>query len=125
MRALATVAFGALVAAGCGGGGGDDGPVYVEPKGPATEEFTIDAENFAFTPDAITAAPGIAELTLTSIGGIHDLVFDGAYRGFRLGEVGTGETASKKLDLEAGSYTFYCSLQGHRAAGMEGTLTVD
>ena len=31
---------------------------------------------------------------------------------------------SKKIDLKPGKYTFYCSIPGHRAQGMEGTLTV-
>ncbi len=123
-RCAALAAVVAVVAVGCGGGDDDGGgQSYVEPKGPATETIAIDAENFSFTPDEVDAEPGIAEISLTSTAGLHDLVFDGAFPGFRL-EAGTGDTDTKKIELEPGTYEFYCSLSGHRAAGMEGTLTV-
>ena len=96
----------------------------VEPKGPSTETIAIEAGNFYFKPDTITATPGIATITLTAANGIHDLVFDGAYPGFLLEADGGGGAQSKKIDLKPGKYTFYCNIPGHRAAGMQGTLTV-
>ncbi len=40
-------------------------------------------------------------------------------------DIVTGESTSASGSLEAGTYTFYCSVDGHQAAGMEGTLTVE
>lgn len=36
----------------------------------------------------------------------------------------TGGTKTLTLSLKPGTYTFYCSVPGHRQAGMEGTLSV-
>lgn len=35
-----------------------------------------------------------------------------------------GGTSTVSAELKPGRYTFYCSVAGHQAAGMEGTLTV-
>jgi plastocyanin len=122
--ALVLVAAVLFAACGGGGGGGSSSSGYQEPKGPATETIAIQAGNFYFKPDTITATPGIAKITMTAANGIHDLVFDGAYPGFLLEADGGGGAQSKKIDLKAGTYTFYCDIPGHRAAGMQGTLTV-
>jgi uncharacterized cupredoxin-like copper-binding protein len=38
--------------------------------------------------------------------------------------VGQGGKSVATATLKAGQYTFYCSVDGHEAAGMTGTLTV-
>ena len=35
-----------------------------------------------------------------------------------------GSTKTLTLNLKPGTYKFYCTVPGHRMAGMEGTLTV-
>ena len=38
--------------------------------------------------------------------------------------VGQGGKSTVSFTLKAGTYTFYCPVDSHRAAGMQGTLTV-
>ena len=38
--------------------------------------------------------------------------------------VQNGGTSTISQNLKPGTYTFYCSVDGHEAAGMKGTLTV-
>ena len=40
------------------------------------------------------------------------------------GTIGQGETTKVTATVKAGSYEYYCPVDGHKAAGMEGTLTV-
>jgi plastocyanin len=54
----------------------------------------------------------------------HDIVVEGAGVKAQGKTVQGGAVSSVSVSLKAGKYTFYCSLPGHRAAGMEGTITV-
>ena len=39
--------------------------------------------------------------------------------------IADGDTDVAEFEVEAGDYTFFCSVAGHREGGMEGTLTVE
>ena len=56
----------------------------------------------------------------------HDVVVEDA-DGNELARTDTisGSSATATAELEPGAYTFYCSVDSHREAGMEGTLTVE
>jgi plastocyanin len=123
---LGTLLCAGLLFAGCGGGGGGGGSSsgFKPPTGPSVQTLDIHAGNFYFKPDKLTAQAGITTMKLSDDGGIHTLVFDGANPGFMLEVSGGGDTSTEKVDLKPGKYTFYCNITGHRAQGMEGTITV-
>jgi plastocyanin len=54
----------------------------------------------------------------------HNVTIEGA--GKKIGGTSTisKSQATAKLDLKPGTYTFYCSVDAHRQAGMEGQLKV-
>ncbi len=55
----------------------------------------------------------------------HNVVFEGVDDDAIIAECAGGETDTGSVQVEAGSYTYYCSIPGHREAGMEGELTVN
>jgi plastocyanin len=53
----------------------------------------------------------------------HDVVFE-ELDDQRILDAAPGESDTADIELEPGEYTYYCDVPGHRAAGMEGTVTV-
>jgi plastocyanin len=54
----------------------------------------------------------------------HDIVIEGNGVDEKGPVVKNGGVSEVKVDLQAGEYTFYCSVVGHREAGMEGPLRI-
>lgn len=109
-----------LVLAACDGGGGGAGDGGGTTPG---ETLSVTASEFKFEPSQLSAPAGTdVTVSVTNAGTIeHDFVIDEAALKIL---VEPGETETGTFNLEAGTYTFYCSVPGHREAGMEGTLTV-
>jgi plastocyanin len=103
-----------------GGGGG-----YKPPKGPAVAAITVDAlPSIKFNSTTFTTKAGVNQIDYVGKGGTHTLVFtDPKLTGFQL-NVSTGKTDHGKVDLKPGTYTIYCSVDGHRSQGMQATITV-
>lgn len=76
---------------------------------------------FAAAPASIPA--GEAVLAIDNQGAIlHNVTFEGADV---VVEAEGGQSASDTFTLEPGTYTYFCSVPGHREAGMEGSVTVE
>jgi plastocyanin len=54
----------------------------------------------------------------------HDIALEGNGVSEKGEVVKNGGVSEFSVDLDAGDYTFFCSVPGHREGGMEGTLTV-
>lgn len=146
--ALAVVAT--LGVAACGGD--DDEPVLAETTDmtvtdtsadPTVEappaEVTIttdDAGNqivdipvvdrgLAFVADEVTVEAGTVTLRSVNPQGLpHNIAID-APDPVEGEVVQDGAVSEITVDLEPGTYEFYCSVPGHRQGGMKGTLTVE
>lgn len=108
-----------LAFAGCSETGGDSS----KDATAGTGDIALTAASLSFDPKNISVEVGDdITIALTSKDSLHDFTIDEL--GIELA-ANTGETdaVSFRVD-EVGQYTFYCSVAGHRAAGMEGTLIV-
>ncbi len=100
---------------------GDEG----DSNGSGGGEHQVVATDNAFDTDAITVKPGDT-IVLTNDGfAQHDFVVDELGMDSDLANNGETVTVTVPEDAEPGDYEFYCSVPGHKEAGMVGTLTVE
>lgn len=100
---------------------------YDPPRAPGDGgAVTMDGGDFFYDNFVGEVAEGDIGVTLINVAnGTHNIVFDAANQGSDVPiEANGGETASGTVNLFAGEYVFYCSIPGHREAGMEGSLVV-
>lgn len=108
----------ALALTGCGG---DEAAPSADTS--ASGAVEVEAGDLYFEPESLSAAAGEIEFTLVNTGAAeHDLVVEEA-GDTEVARAEPGETATGSIELDAGTYTYYCSIPGHRTT-MEGTLEV-
>jgi plastocyanin len=93
----------------------------------AAAEVELEAFDIGWTQTELTVSKGGA-ITMVNTGSApHNFAIDGYRNDEVLEDLPVdGEPVTWQVpdDLEPGTYTFYCEIPGHRAQGMEGTLTV-
>lgn len=108
------------------GGGGHMGGGHDESSDVAAEARRIEvtATSFEFSPAEIRVDAGEAvAIVLTSEDILHDFTIDELDAHVAAGR---GETEEGGFTAdEPGRYSYYCTVPGHREAGMEGTLVVE
>jgi plastocyanin len=129
MRSLSVVCvlFAVLAAVGCGtnkktasartntGQAGHSGGVYQ----------LIAEDGLKFDKKVITTTAGSTELQMTNQSSQqHDIAIKGHGIDMKGKVVGKGGHSEVVAVLKPGTYEFYCSVDGHAAAGMKGTIKV-
>ncbi len=101
------------------GGGGGGGGSTVDLSAPADGTLAFDQKS-------ATAKAGNVTINFDNPAPLgHDVaIADSSGKQLAVTEIITGGSTSTSVNLQPGTYTFYCTVDGHKAAGMKGTLTV-
>jgi uncharacterized cupredoxin-like copper-binding protein len=137
MRWLTLFAAVAVLAlAGCGGSDKESTAKKSTPQPTATQaaasgggqtiKLAADASALKFDKSKLTAKAGKVTLSMANPSGIpHAVAVEGNGVDKDGNTVGKGGTSTVTADLKPGKYEFYCPVDGHKAAGMKGELTVN
>ena len=110
----------ALPLTACGGDDGGEKPPA--SNGPAAAKLTVHGQNsLKFDKAAYAVKAGEVDVTYVNDGNIAHTLLIKDVDDFKL-EIGGEDEGS--VELEPGTYTLYCDVAGHEAAGMEAELTV-
>ena len=91
----------------------------------AATSVPVSETEFKITLPKSTLAAGSYSFEVANDGKIeHDLVVKGNGVNAKTPTIAPGKSAMLNVDLKPGTYDVYCSIPGHKQAGMEGKLTV-
>lgn len=134
IAAALALALSAAVLVACGGGGTSSttSEEAAGETGGAVAGSTVKLEadpngQLAYTTTEATAKAGKVTIEFDNPQSLpHDVAIENS-NGKTIGktEIVTEGTTTAVVDLKPGTYKYYCSVPGHRDAGMEGTLKVE
>lgn len=89
-------------------------------------KLTANSEGqLSYDTKALSAKAGTVTITMTNMSPVeHDVAIAEGSKTLGATPVFSGGSKSVTVKLKPGKYTFFCTVPGHRQAGMEGTLTV-
>jgi plastocyanin len=147
MRALTLISLVCALAipvAGCGGDDDDDGGSGSGSAGTQTNESSGGGASsggggaaqtlklvadpggaLKFDKSSLSAKAGKVTIVLDNPSSLpHAVEIEGNGVEESSSTIGKDETTKVSATVKAGTYEYYCPVDGHKAAGMEGTLTV-
>ena len=78
-----------------------------------------------YSTTSLKAKAGVVVIVMKNVSILpHDVAIKGRGVNAKGKVVGKGGTSTVTAKLKAGKYEFYCTVPGHEAAGMKGTLTI-
>ena len=106
---------------------GDAAPASSPAAGKAGSSLALAANpqgQLTYNTKQLSAKAGTVTITMTNMSPVeHNVTVAEGSKVLGATPTFNGGTKALTLKLKPGKYTFYCSVPGHRQAGMEGTLT--
>lgn len=136
LAAFAALALASFALAACGSGGDSSSTSAASTPASTTDSGAGGGETIAIAADP-SGALAFTKTDLTAKAGNDTIDFDNESStphnvqiqdssGNAVGGTDTisGSSTSTSVDLQPGTYTFFCNIPGHEEAGMKGTITV-